>query len=149
MSRLVALAAAAVALAGCGGGDDRLTKEEYQAEVRKVGTTLSGALGGVDTEGAGGLSAVEQQVEQLQSALRDAAAELKDLSPPEDVEGAHEKLVQGIRGFADDLDELDDALEREDLGAIRSFENDFTSSDSVKQIREAAAELQEKGYSLE
>lgn len=149
MSRLVALAVAAVALAGCGGGGDRLTKEEYQAEVRKVGATLSGALGGVDTEGAGGLSAVEGQVEQLQSALRDAAAELEDLSPPEDVEGAHEKLVQGIRGFADDLDDLNDALGREDLGAIRSFENDFMNSDSVKQIREAAEELQEKGYTLE
>ena len=149
MRRLIALVVAAVALAGCGGGEDRLSKAEYQEEVHKVGNTLSGALSGVDTEGAGGLSAVSGQVEQLQSALRGAAADLEELSPPEDVEGTHEKLIQGIRGFADELDDLNDALQREDLGAIRSFENGFTSSDSVKQIREAAEELQEKGYTLE
>lgn len=148
MRRLAALAIAAVALAGCGGGD-RLSKEEYQAEVRKVGTTLRGALGGVDTEGAGGLSAVRAQVEQLQSALRDAAGELEGLTPPEDVEATHGKLVEGIRGFADDLDELNDALERGDSDAVRSFEDDFTKSDSVKQIQAAALELQQKGYTLE
>jgi hypothetical protein len=147
--RLTALLLGVVALAGCAGGGDRLSKEEYQAEVRQVGATLSSALGGVDTEGAGGLSAVQGQVEELQAALRDAAAGLDELTPPEDVEGAHEKLVQGIRGFAGDLDDLKDALERQDLAAISSFENGFTSSDSVKQIQEAAKELQEKGYALE
>ena len=140
---------ALVLLAGCG-GEDRLSKEAYQAEVRKVGTTLGSALGGIDTNASGDeLAQAGKQVEGLQVALRKAADDLDELSPPEEVEGAHTKLVQGIRGFADDLEDLGDAIRRNDADAIREFENDFTSSDGVKLIREAAEQLQGQGYSLE
>jgi hypothetical protein len=142
------LVAALLLLAGCG-GDDRLSKEEYQGEVQGVGKTLGDALGGIDTSSAGGLDEVGGQVTGLQTALREAADDLDDLSPPADVEDAHEKLVDGIRGFADDLEQLAEAAESGDLTAIQTFQDVFTTSDSVRKIREAADELQDKGYALE
>lgn len=149
MTRLAGLlVVVALLLAGCGGGGDRLTKEEYQSEVQGVGETLGDALGGVDTEG-GGIDELGGQVDELQTALDSAADDLDELTPPEEVEDAHDKLVEGIRGFADELEELGTAAESGDLGAIQAFQEVFTTSESVRKIREAADELQDKGYSLE
>lgn len=149
MRRAALTALALVVLAaGCGGGDDRLTREEYQTEVREVGDTLGGALSGVDTSG-GDLTAVQGQVEGLQEALRTAADDLDELEPPEDVAGPHDRLVEGVRGFAKELEELGQALEEGDLAAAAAFQEKLTQSESVQKIREAAKQLQDDGYSLE
>ena len=146
MKRLAAgFLLALVVLAGCGGGEDRLTKEEYQAEVRRIGSTLGETLGGLNTS-AGALG---PQVADVQANLRTTADDLDELAPPEEIESAHDKLVEGINGFADELDDLKAAVEAEDEDAIRRFEDTFTGSASVQKIREASEELQEKGYALE
>jgi hypothetical protein len=150
MRKACALAVAAL-LAGCGGGDERLSKAQYQRELSEVGKTLSesiGSVGGAVT-GVADLEAAGEQVGELQTALSKAADDLDELEPPEDVEGAHEKLVQGIRGFADELEDLEIAIRGGDLGRIRTFENDFGNSEPVAQIREASEELEEQGYELE
>jgi hypothetical protein len=150
----LALAFAAAA-AGCGGdgGGDQLTKEEYQQEVKKVGDTLSSSAGGLSSafgqSDPESLDQVADEIEKLQQAMEDAADDLDNLTPPDDAQSAHDKLVEGIRGFADEIGGVADAARDGDLAALRDFGEGFEDSESVKQIQEATEELQSKGYTLE
>jgi hypothetical protein len=138
------------AAAGCGGGGEPLAKPDYQREVRQVGDTLGKAIRGLGTAGANtDLKAAAGEIEKLQGALRSAADDLDGLEPPREIEPAHEELVDGIRGFAGELDELRDASAAGDAARIRAFEAGFAKSEAVKKIRHASAELEKKGYKIE
>jgi hypothetical protein len=148
MRRLTALLAVVV-LAGCGGGD-RLSKADYQREVHKVGETLGSSIRGLGDLGNNpNLKEASKQIEELQDALRKAADDLDGLEPPADIGSAHDELVEGIHGFADELDELSDATADGDVQRIREFEAQFSQSDAVEKIRDASAELEQKGYKIE
>jgi hypothetical protein len=58
-------------------------------------------------------------------------------------------MVEGIRGFADEIGEVADAARDGNLKDLRAFSENFGNSESVKQIQEATEELQAKGYTLE
>ena len=66
------------------------------------------------------LDQAADQFNELQEALRTAADDLDELNPPEDVESAHEDLVDGVRLFADDIEDALAQLSRtrHDLGRI-------------------------------
>ena len=154
----IVLAALAVALGGAacggdGGGGDRLSKTEYQQEVTAVGDTLtksaeglSGAFSQSDPES---LDQVADQIEELKDAMNAAADDLDNLNPPADAEAAHDKMVEGIRGFADDIGNVADAARDGNLKDLQAFSESFGNSESVKKIQEATEELQAKGYTLE
>ena len=152
---VVATLALGLAAAGCGGdgGGQRLTKEEYQQEVRQVGDTLtksaeglSGAFSQSDPES---LDQVAGEVEELQNAMNQAADDLEAMNPPEDAESAHDDLVDGIRGFSDEIGQVADAAREGNLQELQSFSESFSDSESVKKIEQATQELQSKGYTLE
>lgn len=148
----LALAAGAAACGGDGGGGEPLSKEEYQQEVNKVGDTLSqsadGLSGAFNQSDPESLDQVADEVEKLQDAMVKAAEDLDALNPPDDAQAAHDKLVEGIRGFADDVGKLADSARAGELAEIQSFAEDFTNSESAKKIQEATEELQAKGYTL-
>jgi hypothetical protein len=147
------VAAGAAGCGGDGGGGDRLTKTEYQQEVTAVGDTLSqsaeGLSGAFSESDPESLDQVADQIEQLEDAMNGAADELDDLNPPADAEAAHDKMVEGIRGFADDVGKVADAARDGNLKDLQAFSENFGNSESVKQIQEATEELQAKGYTLE
>lgn len=148
----LALLAFLLALAGCGGGGggSELSKSEYQKEVQAVGKTLSTSIDdlGSAVSGSGDLEEAAGQIDALQEALKGAADDLAELEPPSDVESAHDKLVEGIRGFADGLDDLESAMADGDVDEIQKFQTDFASSDAVQKISDATEELGEKGYKI-
>ena len=148
----VALVAAGLA-AGCGGGDDRLSQGEYEDRVADVGTNLEQSfddLSGTFDEGDGAsLDDAADQIGQIQEDMRQRADELDDVEPPEDVQEAHDKLVEGLQGFADDLDEFRQAVDEGDVQAIQQFATEFQQSDAAKKIQEAGEELEKKGYDIE
>ena len=152
---IVVALAVGIAAAGCGGdgGGDRLTKEEYQQEVRDVGQTLSqsaeGLSGAFSQSDPESLDQVADQIEELQAAMNQAAEELDDMNPPEDAESAHDDLVEGIRGFSDEVGEVADAAREGNLQDLQSFSQNFANSDSVQQIEQATEELRSKGYTIE
>lgn len=102
---LVVLATLAALLAGCGSAD----RVEYERELAKVGRMVDRSLAQLPGDEA---ETVDQaDVRRIADDLREAAAQLDDIDPPEDAAEAHEQLARGMRGVANAFDELADDLD--------------------------------------
>jgi len=140
----VAVAAAAlVAAAGCG-NEHRLSKSEYEHAVRSAYGPVRAAF--LETRvGPGDLA---ERVASAQDRLRQAAERLEEVKPPKDVEQENEEIVEGLREYAHDLDELAAAARRGDAAAIEDFTARISDNEAVNQVAEAAEEMKFKGYDL-
>jgi len=88
------------------------------------------------------------RVAEAQSELRDAADELDDAKPPGSVASQNDRLVAGMRAYADDLEELRRAAELGDSVGVRRFNASISENPAVRQIAEAAEEMKFEGYDL-
>jgi hypothetical protein len=131
-------------LAGCG-GEDRLSKQEYEQKVRAVYADVQKAF---QATGDAPQSELAARVEAAQGQLREGADELEDVEPPEEVERENEELVEGMRRYADDLDRLRNAAESGDQRTIDDFNTRLPRNEAVEQMAEAAEEMKFKGYDL-
>lgn len=148
---------AALAAVGCGGdGGDALSQEEYQERLDQASTDLQSAsndlgsnlgdvIGGNEDAGSAAADSLGQVTEQL----RQTAGELEDVNPPENAEQGNEELVDALRAYADDLDELREPLEGGNLSEIQKRLGELEQLDSVENLQQAAQNLQEAGYSFE
>jgi hypothetical protein len=145
MPRITATVLALVALAGCSGGeDDRLSKPEYEEKVQTVYAEVQLAF--QSTRGAEG-EELAGRIVLAQESLRHAADELAAVSPPEEVEVHHADLIEGMREYADALDEAVRAASRNDVDTLQRFQN-VANNPGVREMAEAAEEMKLKGYDL-
>ena len=146
MSRavLVLSTLAVLAFASCG-GDEKLSKAEYEEKVRSVYGEVQEAFQRTNVPS---LEERADRVEDAQKQLREAAADLENTQPPEEVEAEHAQIAEGMRSYADDLDVLREATERGDSDAIEAFNVRIGQNRSVKLIAEAAESAKFKGYDL-
>ena len=138
-------ALAAVLLAGCSGDEDRLTKSQYEQKVRSVYSGVQAAF--ESTRDADG-SQLARRIEQARQELLSAAGELESIEPPAAVEEETEELVEGMREYAESLDGVRAAAERNDSVAIGQFNLGLDDNEAVEQMAEAAEEMKFKGYDL-
>jgi hypothetical protein len=143
-ARLFLILATALVLAGCG-GDGRLSKAEYEETVRSAYGDVQQAFRETNVAVTEGLAV---RVEAAQEQLRDAAAKLEDVEPPEDVAAENRQIVEGMRAYAEDLDRLRNAAERGDTRTIEDFNARIAQNESVEQIASAAEAMKFKGYDL-
>ena len=141
---LLALCAVLV-LAGCSTGEDRLTKSQYEQKVRSVYSGVQAAF--ESTRDADG-SQLARRIEQARQELLSAAGELESVEPPAAVEEETEELVEGMREYAESLDGVRAAAERNDSVAIGQFNLGLDDNEAVEQMAEAAEEMKFKGYDL-
>ncbi len=151
-----ALAALVVLAAGCGGGGGgggtQLTKAQYEQQLQSVGQSIDASFEELTQSFQGDSPSFDKAADQIaviQDQMRQQADELDDVTPPDDVQAEHDKMVEGLRGFADDLDEFRQAVEDKSVEAMTKFADTFTNSESAKQIQEAGDSLKEKGYDIE
>ncbi len=147
LTRTALVLALAALVAGCAGGGDEepLTKRAYEQKVRTLYAGIQGAFQatrGVPRE------QLPERIEAAQDELRDASDELDDIEPPEEVAFENRELVEGMRAYAEDLDELREAAERQDAAAIQRFNERLPTNRNVERIAEAAEEMKFKGYDL-
>jgi uncharacterized protein YicC (UPF0701 family) len=135
----------AVLLAGCSGEEDRLTKGQYEQKVRSVYSGVQAAF--ESTRDADG-SQLAARIEQAREELLSAAGELESVEPPVAVEEETEELVEGMREYAESLDGVRAAAERNDSVAIGQFNLGLDDNEAVEQMAEAAEEMKFKGYDL-
>ena len=133
-----------LSLAAC--GDDRLSKSEYEqklqseyADVQQAFQATAASFGQTDLAGTIG---------DAQEQLRGAAESLEHVEPPKEIEEENEEIVEGLREYADDLDDLHEAAERNDLKTITAFTDRIADNEAIHQIAEAAEEMKHKGYNV-
>jgi hypothetical protein len=140
---LVALAA--VLLVPRGGDGGTLSKPEYEQKVRAEYANVQDAFRKTNVTSTKLLAA---RVAEAQRELRHAADELDDAKPPGAVAAKNDELVEGMRAYADDLEELRGAAERGDSAGIARFNQSIPQNTAVRQIAEAAEEMKFEGYDL-
>ena len=131
------------ALRAC--GSDRLSKAEYEQVVRSNFTGVQQAFRATRVDRPEDLP---PRVEAAQDQLRGAAERLAWIEPPEKVESEHEALVNGMREYARDLDELREAAERGDAGSVRRFNTAIARNHAIAQMAGAVRDLEHKGYEI-
>jgi hypothetical protein len=126
-------------------GSDRLSKAEYEEVVRTNFAEVQQAFRATRVDRPADLP---PRVEAAQDQLRGAAERLAWIEPPEKVESEHEALVNGMREYVRDLDELREAAERGDTGSIRRFNTAIARNHGIAQMAEAVRDLEHKGYDI-
>jgi hypothetical protein len=141
---LLALAALAVALAGCGSGS-RLSKGAYERVLTKAGKELAEASKPLANAKTGPEFA--SGVEQVQAGLRKAADDLDDVRPPQDVESANDRFVDALRGLADEFDKVKEAA-KGGAKAARAAGGRLARSQPSEEARQAVLEIERRGYDV-
>jgi hypothetical protein len=148
VSASLALVATGAILAACSGNEkDRLTKRQYEQKVQSVYGQVRVSFLELG-HNAGSLQDLATSVESAQQELRDAAEELEEIKPPEAVEEENEELVEGMRGYADDLDQLREAAADDNAAGVQTFNAEIAGNESVARMAEAAEEMIHHGYDL-
>jgi len=148
MNRVLALlalvGASALLAAGCGGGggEEPLTKAEYQKEMQTIGTKLGTSLNSLGS--ATSASTAADSLKKVQGDLRDAADEMDGIAPPDVVADEHDNLVAGVREFADELDPIIGKLEKGNLQALASV----TTLAALTKIQNASTAINKKGFKI-
>jgi hypothetical protein len=134
----------AIAVAGCGGGE-RLSKAEYQQKLKAAGVELSAASKSLAQATTGPQFAAG--VEQVQDGMRKVADDLDGLNPPEDVDAANDRLVNALRGLADEFDKVKEAAAKGATEA-RAAGARLASSQASEDAQQAILEIQRRGYDV-
>jgi hypothetical protein len=143
---VTALALAALFLVlGRDDGGQRLSKAQYEQKVRSDYGNVQEAFRSTNVQSTKLLAA---RVGEAQSELRHAADDLDETKPPIEVEKENDQLVAGMRAYADDLDALREAAERNDAVGVQEFNQGIAQNAAVRQIAEAAEEMKFEGYDL-
>ena len=142
------LGAAAVALtlvlAGCGGGG-RLTKAAYEQKLQKAGRELSTSLRQLSRSNS--KDEFKHGVDTVEKALNDAADELDGITPPQDVQGANDRLVDGLRRLAHDFGEAKAAADK-GPDAARQKGREITTGPASREADDAIKQIQRRGYDV-
>ena len=140
------LLALVLVLAGCsGGGREQFSKAEYEETVRTAYADVQEAFRQTNVDD---VSELAPRIEDAQDQLRDAAGELEDVDPPDEVEAENAQIAEAMRAYADDLDGLLEAAERGDTIAVAEFSSRVATNDAVVAMMEAAERLKFKGYDV-
>jgi hypothetical protein len=143
-TRLGVACVAALALVACS-GEDRLSKSEYEQKVVSEYANVQKAFRAIDGTTTEEFAA---DIEDAEDQLRATADELGSVTPPGDVEEPHKMLVKGMRGYADDLEELREDVRGGDEPAVAQFNDRVAENVHVRRISEAAEEMIQRGYEL-
>jgi hypothetical protein len=96
-----------LAAAGCGGGDDRLTREELVEEADATCADFDQRIEEVGEPESP--EDIERYVQEIRPIVEEGTDELDALQPPEELEDDYDQWIQETRSAIDMLDELEEA----------------------------------------
>ena len=136
-----------LAVAGCGGGSDRVSKAQYEQHFRADSQKIS--------EGVQPLikppTSMQQLADELkvgEGKLHEAANDLDTINPPKDIEKDNDTIVKGLNKFADELEAFRKAAEKQDTKLLQKSYAELQGSHALVNVRDATADMKKKGYKL-
>jgi hypothetical protein len=126
-SALVTVALAAL-LVGCG-GDDKLSPEDYRAELRKICQESDRQTNGVQEPTRATPEAIADYLTRLRDINASTIKKVEELEPPDDLRGAHDRALRANREGRQKVDSVIEELEG--------------GGDPTQVLTEARKELQE------
>jgi hypothetical protein len=94
------------------------------------------------------LAELDPKLQSVQAELRRAAGKLAAAAPPRDVAEQHDELVEALREYAGELDEVRQAARAGNRRLVADFNARIGEDDSVEQIAESLEEIIHRGYDL-
>jgi hypothetical protein len=143
---LLLLLLSSCVLAGCGSSPREVTKAQYQQELTRLGTNLTKL--GSELGRSIDIATFNQNVQDLQDGLDDAAHDLEGLQPPPNVRDVNDRLADAFSEFSDRLEAVKEAR-RQSIFKARDELQRVSRSAPIREGRAAVAELKRKGYDVE
>src|SRR5437868_550923 len=126
-----ALAAAAIAAAGCG-GSGTLSKSAYEQKVQTDGKRLQAAFGKIEGNPSS-LDALAKQVGEAQAETKKVADDLDSAKPPKDAVADNDKIVAALRSLDAPLGKLKDAAAKGSAKLAGEASQAINSGSALKQ----------------
>ena len=142
---LLALLVSALLVTGCG-GEQRLTKAQYEKQVRALYGEVRAAFQA--TRGVKG-AVLAERISTASTKLRIASQQLEArFEPPQEVEEHNEELAEGMLALSVELDGLVQALDRGQKRALQRYNARIPRNKEIERMAEAAEEMKFMGYDL-
>lgn len=124
-----------LAAAGCGEGEDRLTREELIEQADATCADFDAQLEEIDEPT--GLDDVERYVQEVRPVIEEGTNELAELEPPEELQDEYDDWIAAMRSSVDQFDELEEAAASGDEQRIQEvFESVGQGGDEADRLAE-------------
>lgn len=124
-----------LAAAGCGEGEDRLTREELIEQADATCADFDAQLEEIDEPT--GLDDVERYVKEVRPVVEEGTNELAELEPPEELQDEYDDWIAAMRSSVDQFDELEEAAASGDEQRIQEvFESVGQGGDEADRLAE-------------
>jgi hypothetical protein len=121
--------------AGCGGGDDRLTREELIDEADATCAEFDQQI--EDVQEPESLDDIERYLQEIRPIVEEGTDELDALEPPEDLQDEYDDWIAATRSGVDRFDELEEAAASGDEQRIQEvFEDVGTGGEEADRLAE-------------
>ena len=117
MRHALALASAAFLLAACGGGGDRLSRDEFASQGNRICEKFEAKID--ELENPRSLPELRAYVDQARPIFEEGVADLRELEPPEDLQDRYDDFLETADAAVARLDELSAAAEDGDQEAVQ------------------------------
>jgi hypothetical protein len=130
-----------------GGGNEQLSKSEYESKIGAILQPLQGStLQKLVTISPADRDQAVEALKEGESTLRGAASELASMKPPDDAVDPTALLAKGVGEIADQVTAVRKDAERGDFARLLRFKVTLASDPAVAEIRDAALQLINLGY---
>ena len=116
---IAALVGVVVLLAGCGGGGDtRLSREEFESQANAICAKYQKQLNALGTPSS--VEEIPDLVEQALAILNKEVAEIAALNPPTDMQTEFDAMIEASNNTKDAANDLSQAAKDGDQAAVQN-----------------------------
>jgi len=131
---IAALVGVLVLLAGCGGGGDtRLSREEFESQANAICAKYQKQLNALGTPSS--VEEIPDLVEQALAILNKEVAEISALNPPTDMQTEFDAMIEASNNTKDAANDLSQAAKDGDQAAVqKALDEGNAASKKADQI---------------